>query len=55
MNTFKMPAFDRPETYFPILIEYENGKQSIVQSPQEIISGIGFKVLVTQYHWPDNN
>lgn len=35
-------------SYFPILIKYtDDCSQHIVQHPQQIISGLGFKVLKT--------
>ena len=38
------------KTYFPLLIQYTNEKEAIVvQKPEDIKSGEGFKVLQTNY------
>lgn len=36
------------ETAFPVKIQYENGEVCIIQKPEDIASGVGFKVLQTQ-------
>lgn len=38
------------KSYFPILIQYANEKEpTVVQKPEDIKSGVGFKVLQTNY------
>ena len=38
------------KSYFPLLVQYTNEKEStVVQGPEDIKSGVGFKVLQTNY------
>lgn len=38
------------KSYFPLLIQYTNEKEPIVvERPEDIKSGVGFKVLETNY------
>lgn len=35
------------EGYFPIKVEYQNGQVAVVQHPDHIAKGVGFRVLET--------
>lgn len=36
-------------SYFPLLIEYKDGSRVVVENPADIKSGVGFKVVQTNY------
>lgn len=46
IDTEQLPG----KTYFPLLIEYEDGERWVVDDPEQIISGKGFFVLETNTH-----
>lgn len=43
------PPAPPPKTYFPILVQYVDGEKCDVETPADIESGRGFKVLKTNH------